>query len=354
MVCRMPKTVTSLQVARMRLAAQRLVGDPMATPRDVVGHLVCTQSQDWRACRLAIAARTSSRSITEVDAAFDSGNIVRSWPMRGTLHTVLACDLRWMLALTGDRIRAQYRSRLVTLGVDATTIERAHAASREALAGPRGLTRRELLNAWTESGIDTSGQRGAHLLIDLSISCMICQGPTVEGAQQFVLCEDWLPVVKPPADPVIDWARRYFAGHGPASRADFLGWSKLLVRDVATVWEQIVDGFVPLDLDGVTLYATPHVIEAGSSRKTLEPLLTAAFDEILLGYADRSPTLAPHYAQRIVPGDNGMFKAAVIDGGRVAGTWLRPKSPQYPPRIELFEDPPSARMTRARLSFPAH
>lgn len=352
MVGRMPQTVSSLQVARMRLVAQRLVGEPLATPSDVVGHLVCTQSQDWRACRLAIAARTASRLIIEVDTAFNEGGIVRSWPMRGTLHTVLAADLRWMLAVTGDRIRAQYRSRLVALGIDAPTIDRAHVLTRDALSGRRGLTRRELLDAWTESGIDTRGQRGAHLLIDLSISSAICLGPTKQGVQQFVLCDDWLPVDEPSADPVIGWARRYFTGHGPASRADFLGWSKLLVREVAPVWEQITDGFVPLDLGGVTLYAAPQIVEAGTSRQTLEPLLTAAFDEILLGYADRSPTLDPSYAQRIVPGGNGMFKPVVIDGGRAVGTWSRPKNPQDPPVIDLFVTPHSARV--ARLRIPAH
>ncbi len=338
----------------MRLVAQRLVGEPLATPESVVGHLVCTQSQDWRACRLAIAARAESRSIAAVDAAFDAGSIVRSWPMRGTLHTVLATDLRWMLALTRDRIRAQYRSRLTVLGVDAETIAAARTASREVLASCHGLTRRELLDAWTESGIDTTGQRGAHMLIDLSIDAVVCLGPTKIGVQQFVLCDEWLPVDRPPPDPVVDWARRYFTSHGPASRADLLGWSKLLVRELAPVWEQIIDGFVPLDLEGAILYATPQVIEAGRSRQTLEPLLTAAFDELLLGYTDRSPTLARHHAQRIVPGDNGMFKAAVVDGGRVVGTWSRPKNPQDRPEVELFETRPSARLARARLTVPAH
>lgn len=252
----MPQKTTSLQVARARLAAQRLAGHPLATPAEVVRHLVCTQSQDWRACRLAIAARTTSRSISDVEAAFDAGDIVRSWPMRGTLHTVSASDLRWMLAVTGERIRAKYRSRLVALGIDASTVDKAQHVSEAVLSERHGLSRRELLEAWTDSGIDTTGQRGAHLLIDLSISCIICLGPTKEGVQQFVLCDNWLPAARPPADPVVDWARRYFTSHGPASRADFLGWSQLRVRDVTPVWDQIIEGFLPLDLDGVTLYAT--------------------------------------------------------------------------------------------------
>lgn len=338
----------------MRLAAQCLVGPSLATPEDVVRHLTCTQSQDWRSCRIALAARTTARSLRAVDAAYDAGRIVRSWPVRGTLHTVLADDLRWMLALTSDRIRAQYATRLAGLGVDATHLNAVSDVTREVLHGGAALTRRELLDAWTAAGVDVAAQRGAHLLIDLSIDAIICLGPIRDGVQQFVLCDGWLSATTPPADPIATWGRRYLLSHGPAARADFLWWTKLLVREVAPVWERIVDGLEELTLDGVTLYATPEVVDAGMSRRTLSPLLTAAFDEILLGYADRSATLPPAFAEHIVPGGNGMFRPVVLDGGRAVGTWSAPRDPRESPRIELFAQPPSRRLSAARLTVPAH
>lgn len=337
----------------MRLAAQCLVGRSLATPEDVVRHLTCTQSQDWRACRVALAARTTARSVQAVDAAYDAGRIVRSWPVRGTLHTVLAADLRWMLALTADRIRAQYATRLAGLGVDAPQLVAVRELTRELLRGGAALTRRELLDMWTAAGVDVSGQRGAHLVVDLLVDTIICLGPIRDGVQQFVLCDEWLPAAQPPPDPVATWARRHLVSHGPAARADFLWWTKLLVREVAPVWEQIVDGLDELTLDGVTLYATPEVVEAGMSRATLTPILTAAFDEILLGYADRSATLPPAFADHIVPGGNGVFRPVVLDGGRAVGTWSAPKDPREPPRVELFEHPPSRRLSAARLMVPA-
>jgi hypothetical protein len=45
------------------------------------------------------------------------------------------------------------------------------------------------------------------------------------------------------------------------------------------------------------------------------------FDEYMLGYRDRSAMLAPAFADRIVPGANGMFKATVVSDGQVVGTW---------------------------------
>lgn len=52
-------------------------------------------------------------------------------------------------------------------------------------------------------------------------------------------------------------------------------------------------------------------------------LLLPGFDEYLLGYTDRSAALAPEHANLTVPGGNGIFKATVVAGGRVAGTWRK-------------------------------
>jgi hypothetical protein len=51
--------------------------------------------------------------------------------------------------------------------------------------------------------------------------------------------------------------------------------------------------------------------------------LLPGFDEYMLGYQDRSAALDPQYAQKIVPGSNGMFMPTLVINGRVAGTWKR-------------------------------
>jgi hypothetical protein len=50
-------------------------------------------------------------------------------------------------------------------------------------------------------------------------------------------------------------------------------------------------------------------------------LLLPGFDEFVLGYRDRTTILAPEFAERIVPGNNGMFRPTVVLGGQVVGTW---------------------------------
>jgi hypothetical protein len=51
--------------------------------------------------------------------------------------------------------------------------------------------------------------------------------------------------------------------------------------------------------------------------------LLPGFDEFVLGYADRGAVLDPAFADRIVPGGNGMFRSTVVADGRVVGTWRR-------------------------------
>ena len=49
--------------------------------------------------------------------------------------------------------------------------------------------------------------------------------------------------------------------------------------------------------------------------------LLPGFDEFVLGYGDRGAVLDPRFADRIVPGGNGMFRPTVVSDGRIVGTW---------------------------------
>lgn len=50
-------------------------------------------------------------------------------------------------------------------------------------------------------------------------------------------------------------------------------------------------------------------------------LALPGFDEFLLGYRDRSATLAEEHAQVVTPGKNGIFLRTVAAGGQIIGTW---------------------------------
>jgi hypothetical protein len=82
--------VNQRDIGLLRLIAQRVAGPGSATATDAVQWMTAMQAQDFASAVLAVALRTQSRSRSDVHAALDNGDVVRSWPMRGTLHFVAA------------------------------------------------------------------------------------------------------------------------------------------------------------------------------------------------------------------------------------------------------------------------
>lgn len=58
----------------------------------------------------AVGCRTASTDATQIEAALNRGDILRTHLLRPTWHFVSSKDLRWMLSLTADRIRAANES----------------------------------------------------------------------------------------------------------------------------------------------------------------------------------------------------------------------------------------------------
>ena len=90
-----------------RLRTQRLIGPGFATPVDAVRWFGAVQAQDYAGALWALGLRTTGATEASVEQAIAERTIVRSWPLRGTLHFAAADDLRWML----QRLRAGDRSR---------------------------------------------------------------------------------------------------------------------------------------------------------------------------------------------------------------------------------------------------
>jgi hypothetical protein len=328
--------VTSLRdVALLRLAAQRLVGEPHATSADVVRFATCTQAQDFPAAQSAVALRCHERSVAAVTRALDGGEVVRSWPMRGTLHLVAPEDLRWMLAIGPPRVEPSAAKRRADLGIDDQTLGRARDATVAVLEGGRRIARQRLMGVWREAGIDIDGQRGAHLFGALAVEGLICLGPMGGRRQDVVLVDDWVePAPERDRDEVVqEWAVRYFRSHGPATERDFAWWTGLTLTEVRRAVGAVRDGLERLEVDGVEHLmdpATPARLD-GCRRAARGVLLLPAFDELVVGYQQRSAVIPPEHARKVVAG--GMFLPPVIAAGTAVGTWRRPRRADGPPDV---------------------
>lgn len=313
------------EVALLRLAAQRIAGAGMTSAAEVVRWLTAMQAQDPVGVLTSVALRTAGGSRADVEAALDAGEVVKSWPMRGTLHVIAAEDLPWLLGLTTPRLVAGAARRRAALDLDLSILERARELAVQALAGGRQLRRAELLGVWDDAGLATTGQRGYHMLWHLAQTGTLCFGPVRGGEQLIVLVDEWIPQPRRPEhdEALGELALRYFRSHGPATVKDFARWTNLVAADVRTGLALARPRLATLDVDGVEHLMdpqTPDLLDACRAH-TNGVFLLPGFDEYVLGYGDRSAVLSAEFAGRIVPGGNGVFRPTVVSDGRIVGTW---------------------------------
>ena len=318
--------MTPEEIARLRLANQQIALHPGKTPGDVVAALGAVQAQDYRSALWAIGLRLPAATEADVERAVADRTIVRTWPMRGTLHFVRATDVRWMLGLLASRAVARSAYRRRQLGLEDTDIVRGRHVLVEALQGGRQRTRPEMMDALQCAGIETVEQRGNHIVRALAQEGLICLA-THRGAQPtFALLSEWVPDARAldRDEALCELARRYFAGHGPATLQDLLWWSGLTTAEALSAVELAGHDLARYTV-GDTVYWMPPALP------DLPPVATAvhllpAFDEYLLGYRDRSAVLDADAGRRVVPGGNGMFLPIIVVNGRVAGTWKASRS----------------------------
>ncbi|MGS0687969.1 winged helix DNA-binding domain-containing protein [Nakamurella sp. GG22] len=312
------------RLRRLRLTAQRIGGSGLSGPAEVVRWMLALQAQDLPGAKWSVGLRTPGSTLADVDDALGRGEIIRSWPMRGTLHLVPADDIGWMLELTAPRTLRALTSRHRELGIDEAAIGAAADVAASLLAGGGSAGRADILTAFEEAGVSTAGQRGIHLLGALHQKRLLCQGPMRGAEQLFVLLDEWVPRPRRlHGDEALgEFVGRYLAGHGPATIADFCWWTKLPVKDARAGLAATEVPLEELVIDGVTYWMAPGLEERPAGSVAALP----GFDELLLGYRDRSANLPEAYAGAIVPGNNGMFLSTIVSDGRVVGTWRRRKT----------------------------
>ncbi|MBO1751241.1 AlkZ family DNA glycosylase [Actinotalea sp. BY-33] len=333
---RVTQVVSSHELSLLRLVAQGLAGPgpwaddgagsagPVERATAVVEHLAAVQAQDLPGALASVALRAGC-SRKDVVAALDAGRVVRSWPMRGTLHLTPARDLAWMAALMTPRSLAAAAKRRAELGLTDQDLVRAQDALVAALSGGGAMTRAQVLALWEEAGQGTTGGRGYHLIVRLAEGGVICQGPTADGEPQFVLLEEWVPEPRhlDREEALAEIALRYFRSHGPATIQDLARWTNLTMADARAGLAAVTDQLTTLESDGRTHYVDPAVPDRltehrAQARRTLA---LPGFDEAVLGYADRTCLVAPEHAQRLVPGNNGVFRNTIVHDGAAVGLW---------------------------------
>jgi hypothetical protein len=312
--------VSDPTIGRRRLASQ-LVTNPRPDPAEVVARLGAVQAQDFLGALWGIGVRTGNGTERAVEAAVAAGEIVRTWPMRGTLHFVARADVHWMVELLAPRVVDGSSRRHRELELDARVFSRCRKLVERWLGGGRRLSRPALFRELDAAGIATAESRGLHIVGVLAQRRVICFGPREGKQPTFVLLDEWVP--RPPAlareEALARLATRYFTGHGPATIADFAWWSGLRMTEAREAVELGKRELGSKTIDGTTYWSGG---DGRAARRRSGVYFLPPFDEFTVGYRDRSAVLDPAVAKRVNAG-GGILHPVMVAGGRVVGTWTR-------------------------------
>jgi hypothetical protein len=239
--------------------------------------------------------------------------------MRPTWHFVAPEDLRWLLALTGRRVRqaSAYQYRL--LEIDAPLLARVRKVLETELAGGVSLTRDEVGARLAAAGIEATGLRLAYLIGDAELEALICSGPRRGKRQTYALLEERIPPAAPRTrdQALAEIGRRYVEGHGPAQVQDLAWWSGLAIAEARTALAAASPPLVAERVGERTFWFSPSAptVEIASPLVQLLP----NYDELLIAFRDREDHMDPALPERSRVAQVVLAHIVVRDGLVVGG-----------------------------------
>ncbi len=254
------------------------------TVEEVVRASLAVQAQDQAMARYSFSLRTglSEQDILE---ELHQGNILRTHLLRPTWHYIHKDDIRWLIALTGEKILSSSASIYRKVGLTQETCVASFAILKEILAH-HSLTKKELMLALTEQNYHHQSRALTHLLMMAEAKGLICSGqPTAKGEHTYTLLDTVVP-------PLRDFNRqeaiksllfRFLKGHGPTSLKDMMRWVNLTKKELRLALSMLHAGSA--SYKGTELWFLKEESSPSKEKEKLTTLLPF-FDEALLSYRD--------------------------------------------------------------------
>jgi hypothetical protein len=308
-------------VLRARLAASGLVRPVRALPQDVVAWCAAVQAQDYAGAKWAIGQRSIQGSDAGVEAAFESGRILRTHVLRPTWHFVLPEDVRWLQRLTAPRVLQLSAPYYRQAELDEKLFAKSRKVLEKALLAKRYLTRDELAQKLSEANIKASGPRLSLIVMRAELDRVLVSGPRRGKHFTYALLDERAPKGREldRDESLRELALRYFASHGPATAHDFGWWSGLTLSDAKLGIELAKGALHRADLDEKAYW----FVEAKLPRVAKPHIrLLPNYDEYLVAYKDRDlllqrATSAAFMRERL------LSNHVVLKDGAVVGRFQR-------------------------------
>lgn len=379
-----------VMVCLARIVSQGLVPATSATSVvQAVSNLLAVQGQQVSALPHALLERTPGAKFSDVSTAFNQLELVRSRPMRGTVHITSAADYHWLRLTLNQRSTYSLRNQLVLGGISETDLETAWQLVKTH-AGEQGIRRKDMFALWVLSGLAVKAQNATSpqappteqarvnrwctlMMWELDRKGLVVEGPMGTNEHRFIdaTC---LPAATSAAsgykfNPAnlraarMEVARRYAYGHGPVSIADLARWTALPVTQARQALEDAASDSsgikqiirVKIEKNTFTPAAPPKAVKEYNQllymRADLPDLLTdnlsqarrliylPAFDELHVGYRNRTCLTDEAGEKLICPNANGLFRPLIVNNGRLIA--VRPASGEV-----IWLDKPSAYMDK--------
>ena len=315
----------------IRLLNQQLAAPRFSDPARVVSHFGAIQAQEYRMMRWAVAMRTRRPSSQAFKEAFDSGRIIRLHLMRGTWQLVSSEDYWPMLMLCAPRsiavTRGWMNSNKIHISEGEITSVRDILAQTAADRG--SVTKEDFVQALAEKDISMDAHRLSYHIRMAEMHGTLCSGDLLPMKATYALTAN---KVKPVSsiytdEALMNFTRKYFQSHQPATIQDFAWWSGLSVNICRNGIRMLGNTIHMVKWHGREFYLTDDCRTRGF--RCGHYLLIPPYDEYLIGYKSRDIALAPEHSHR-AHNNSGIFQPIIAHDGAICGNWAPFKSACQP------------------------
>ena len=321
------RVLTVRELNRALLARQLLLERRKLSPAVAIERVGPLHAQGVESTYVNLWSRMEGFRREQLTRAIERGTVVRSRPLRATLHLTSARDYALFLGAQRER-RAEWWQRSTKHRYDEKTIARAERVLAKAAASPR--TYAELVTA-------VGGDRflAGVATIRLGVKTVAPAGTWgYHGTEDYVLGQK-------PADHATGMRRLvrcFFGAFGPATVDDLCFWATLSKGDVAPFVEEL-DLRRFRDEQGRLLLDLPRA-PLPPADTPAPPRFLLRWDNLYLGHASgaRDRIVPPRLRKRVYTVNTVMPATFLVDGF-VAGTWRQERD-----RVTIE---PWRRLTRA-------
>ena len=328
-----------IMITHIRVASQQLEQPRFESPKELVSWMGAIQAQEYEMAKWAIGIRLRSSSLETVNEALYKGDILRTHVMRPTWHFVAAEDIRWMLMLSSERIKAAVMS--YAKGhfgkIEKTLFTRYLDQIGKILEGYKSLTKQEVTAELQKSGILPTIDHVNLFLTWGEVEGIVCSGIDKGKKTTYALLDERVPPTRELCreEALARLASRYFQSHSPAQLQDFVWWSGLTATEC-----RLAINLIKTELMTETFDSREYFIHQSWKGKNESLRLLPAFDEYLISYKNRTDVLPLEHHPKAF-NRFGTFYPVILYNGKIIGNWSRSiKKNTIQIEMDFFEKKP--------------